>query len=207
MKISSQEIRILNFLRYGAIILVIILSFIITNIFIEQKKEYLKNELETLETSFISKNKTNVQNLVNNIHRLILIEKDTAKIQLKEKIKEEVYKAHAIATTIYNENRKKANYSKKDTINQIKEVLRSIKFSNGNAYIFIDSISGEKILHEIKDFEGQNFLEFKDATGYQFVKTIVKTIKDKTETFDEYYWYKGKDRTNSYKKIGFYKYF
>ncbi len=36
---------------------------------------------------------------------------------------------------------------------------------------------------------------------------VQQPVKNKTEAYDEYYWYKSKDDKNTYKKISFYKYF
>ena len=58
-----------------------------------------------------------------------------------------------------------------------------------------------------KDIEGKNLLEYTDAKGYQYMKKIADTVINKTEAYDEYYWYKSKDDKNTYKKLSFFKYF
>lgn len=83
-----------------------------------------------------------------------------------------------------------------------------MSFNNNRGYFFIDDINGVKILQPFnKEFEGKNMLDYEDAKGYKFVKKISETIKNKTESFDKYYWYKPNDRTQAYEKISFYKYF
>ena len=39
------------------------------------------------------------------------------------------------------------------------------------------------------------------------MKKIADTVINKTEAYDEYYWYKSKDDKNTYKKLSFFKYF
>ena len=81
-------------------------------------------------------------------------------------------------------------------------------YNDGRGYIFINNINGVNLLQPLnKDIEGKNLLEYTDAKGYQYMKKISDTIKNKTEAYDEYYWYKSKDDKNTYKKISFYKYF
>ena len=207
MTLFKKEKNILNIIKYGAISLIVILSFTLTQIFINQKEKDLSLNITQLEREYITHNKAVVKNLVNRIHGFIEVEKKKELSDLRNKIKEEVYNAHSIATAIYNKNKNKSNYSKQKTLEEIKNSLGAIRFNNDRGYIFIDTEDGRKILHPIKNIEGKNLLEHKDANGYQFVKKIVQTIKNKTETFDEYYWYKGTDEGKSFKKIGFYKYF
>ena len=104
MNIFFNEKALLNYIKYGAIIIVVISSFIITNIFIEQKKEYLEKELEEIEKSFIRSNKIVTENLVNNIHNFIKVEKEIEEKELKKKIKEQVTQAYSVIEGIYNQS-------------------------------------------------------------------------------------------------------
>lgn len=91
----------------------------------------------------------------------------------------------------------------------IKDALRQIRFNEGRGYYFIHDIQGNNRLYPLdKTQENKNFLNLKDTNGYEFVKTIVKTIKNKTETFDSYYWSKPTNEGDRiHKKISYYKYF
>ena len=81
-------------------------------------------------------------------------------------------------------------------------------YNNGRGYIFIDDRNGVNLLQPLnKDIEGKNLLEYTDAKGYQYMKKIADTVINKTEAYDEYYWYKSKDDKNTYKKLSFFKYF
>ncbi len=207
MKTSQNEKNLLILIKYGAVLLIILFSFIITSIFINQKKAYLKKELQTLEKTYVEQKKTELKNLVNRMYTIVEVGEKNSFNKLKEHIKEEVYSAHAIATSIYHQNKKSENYSKEKTITQIKETLRAVNFNNGNGYIYLLDTHGNTILHKIKELEGKNLLEVKDSNGYQFIKTIISTLHNKSERFDVYNWYKGEDKSKSYTKIGFYKYF
>ena len=200
----QHEKNILNIIKFAPIILVIILSFVFTNIFITQKKELLLEEKIKLEEKYIQENKKRIKFLTNKVFAIIEEEKNNSESALKEMIKNKVYEAHRVATNLYNLEKSTPH---PHILQSVKEALRAMTFYDGRGYIFMDDINGVKLLNPIKEIEGKNFLNFKDPKGYQFVKKIVDTIENKTETFDVYHWYKGLDRTKSYRKISFYKYF
>ncbi|MGB5918061.1 sensor histidine kinase [Arcobacter sp.] len=212
MKFFDNEKNILNLIKYGAIVPVIIFSFIITYIFIEQKKQDVKNEVEILKTNYLNENKKIVKYEVLNIISLINDEISKAEESLKESIKNKVYEAYKVANILYTEESNdflnEDTRSKKRILTTIKHALTGMSYNNNRGYFFIDDINGIKLLQPFnKEFEGKNMLEFVDAKGYKFVKKISETIKNKTEAFDKYYWYKPNDKTQAYEKISFYKYF
>jgi len=200
----KNEQNILNIIKFSPIILVIVLSFIFTNIFITQKKELLLQDKINLEEKYILENKKRVEFLTNKIYAIIEEEKNSSESALRLMIKNKVYEAHRVATNIYNLEK---NNSKEHILNSVKAALKGMTFYDGRGYVFMDDINGIKLLNPIKEIEGKNYLNFKDPMGYQFVKKIVQTIKDKTEAYDTYHWYKGLDSTKAYPKISFYKYF
>ena len=155
---------------------------------------------------FVKFHNEEIQEEVEKVHSYIKNEQINSIDELKKEIKQRVYEAHAIATRIYEDN--KTSKSKQEIQELIKTALGSIIYNKGRGYFFIDNEEGIGILQPLnRHLENVNKLEFTDAKGYQFVKTIVETIKQKSERYDSYYWYKGGDKINSYEKISFYKYF
>ena len=212
MKFFDNEKNILNLIKYGAIIPVIIFSFIITYIFIEQKKQDVKKEVDILKTNYLNENKKIVRYEVENIISLINDEISKSEENLKKTIKEKVYEAYKVANILYteesNEFSNEQTRSKKRILTTIKHALTGMSYNNNRGYFFIDDINGVKILQPFnKEFEGKNMLDYEDAKGYKFVKKITQTIKNKNEAFDKYYWYKPNNKTQAYEKISFYKYF
>ena len=206
MTILNNEKNILKIIRFGAITAILILSTIITYLMIKESNNKIQKEIEIFKNDYLTTNKTYIKNEVNRVITFMNYEINNSEKSLKLFLKEKVYEAHNIATTIYNTQ---SNLLKNEDISKmIKNTLGTMTYNNGNGYIFMDDINGVKILQPLnKDLEGKNFLEFTDAKGYKFVKKITDTIKNKTETYDEYYWYKSKDDKTAYKKISFYKYF
>jgi signal transduction histidine kinase len=211
MKSVKKEQVILNFIKYGPILFVLILSFIITQITLEDKKENFVQEIKHMEKTFLFTNKKRVKEEVEEVYNYVLNEKKNSEKLLQETIKSRVYEAHQIATNIFkNESNLEEghNHSKQQILDSIKNALGGMIYNEGRGYIFMDDIFGTSLFQPLhKDLEGKNFLEFEDAKGYKFMNKIVDTIKNKTESFDTYYWYKADDVENVYKKISFYKYF
>ena len=212
MNFLKNESRILNIIKYSPIVFVLILSLIITQIFIQQKNENLTNEIKAVKKVFHANNKKRVKEEINRIINNIKEEKDNFEESLKIEIKNRVYEAHQIATNIFIQESKlngtKYAHSKEQIFHTIKTALGGIIFNQGRGYFFIADVQGRSLLQPLNPkFEDKNLLNYKDANGYIFAQKMVDTIKKKSEAYDTYYWYKGKDKVNNYKKISFYKYF
>ncbi|RXK14641.1 histidine kinase [Halarcobacter mediterraneus] len=207
MESKYSERTILTIIKYGALIPIIIFSFLITYLSIKQKDDELNHEIKVLKEKFLQENKENVKNEVYRVIDSINYEIKSSDEALKTFLKDKVYEAYQIADNIYKEETKK-NKPKEEIYNTIKLALGGMIYNEGTGYIFLDDINGVKQLQPFnRSFEGRNFLHYEDAKGYRFVETIVQTIKDKTETYDTYYWYKSKEDKTAYKKMSFYKYF
>ncbi|WP_321471334.1 cache domain-containing protein [Halarcobacter sp.] len=206
-KNTTTEKTLINIIKYGAVIPIVLLSVIFTYIFIQYKNKELIDEISNLEIKFLNDNKKNVKDEVKRVIDSINYEIGISEQNLKKSLKNKVYEAHTIASNIYKEELK-IGKSKEEIFKTIKNTLGSIIYNNGRGYIFIDDINGIKLLQPTnKSFEGKDFSNFKDPHGYNFVKKIIKTIKNKTETFDKYYWYKSQTDKTAYEKMSFYKYF
>ena len=211
MKNIKKEHAILNFIKYGPILFVLSLSFIITEITLEDRKKTFIEDIKHIEQDFLLTNKKRIKEEVEEVYTYILDEKENSEKLLKEELKNRVYEAHQIATNIFkNETNLEEGHvhSQEHIFNSVKYALGGIIYNKGRGYIFMDDIHGTKLLQPLnKELEGKNLLNFKDAKGYRFVHKIINTIKNKTEAYDSYYWYKAGDKENAYKKISFYKYF
>ena len=211
-KIFNSEKKILNIIRFGAIIPILIFSCIITYILIDKKNEELKNEIDSIKSEYLERNKTNVKKEVDRVVDSINYEINKSDESLKFLLKEKVYEAHSIATNIHKEEsdfiKNGHTHSTDHIFETIKNALGGMIYNNGRGYIFIDDRNGVNLLQPLnKDIEGKNLLEYTDAKGYQYMKKIADTVINKTESYDEYYWYKSKDDKNTYKKLSFFKYF
>lgn len=201
----NNEKKLLNFIKYSPLVFVSILAILINVLIYWQNEIHFEKEIKKVKTDFAETQKLLVQNEVNLAYNDIINQKNSIEENLKKDIKERVYQAYAIVENIYKQHKHEGN---ERVIQIIKNSLREIRFNDNRGYFFIDNVDGIKILQPINpEFEGKNFLHFKDPLGYEFVKTISQTIKENSERYDEYFWYKPNDKTNIYKKISFYKTF
>ena len=203
---NSKEKQIIYIIKYTPPVFIIVISCIITIMLYLENKKTFNDEKNRIETQFIKENKEVIKDNVSRVYTFIQHLKETTEDELKLNIKNRVYEAHAIATNIYETY--KHTKSKEEILEIIKVSLSQIRFNENRGYFFIDDVYGNKLLYPInKKLEGKNLLEYKDINGYELIKTIVETIKNKTERFDEYYWEKPNGMKKAYKKISFYKYF
>ncbi len=206
MKILKDEKYVLNIIKFGPIFFVIVFALFITQALIYEKNTIFKKEIGLVEETYLDSNKKRIENEIERIYREIEEEKIASKELLEEEIKSRVYEAHNVATNIYNDTI--SSTDKSYIFSMIKNSLGSIIFNNGRGYFFINDIRGYNLLQPLnKKIENKNLLNVKDVNGYFLVKTMVETIKAKTERFDTYYWYKNAKEKKPYEKIAFYKYF
>ena len=203
---NKKEQQILKIIKYTPSAFILISSIIVTLFFYFENKKTFLEEKENIEKNYILENKAIAQDEVNRVYDFIKHLQKTTENELKESIKNRVYEAHTIATAIYDKY--KDEKSKEEILDIIKTTLNDFRYNQGRGYFFIDNIKGEKVLQPPnKALEGKSLLDYKDAKGYQFMQSIVKTIADKTERYDQYYWENPNSKVNNSKKISFYKYF
>jgi two-component system, NtrC family, sensor kinase len=142
--VNSKEQQILKIIKYIPSAFIIISSIIVTLFFyIENKKTFLK-EKKNIENNFVLENKAIAREEVNRVYDFIQHLQKTTESELKESIKNRVYEAHSIATSIYNKYKDKK--SKEEILEIIKTALNDFRYNNGRGYFFIDNSLGEKVL-------------------------------------------------------------
>ncbi|MDN5107949.1 cache domain-containing protein [Aliarcobacter butzleri] len=205
MRISKEE-QFLKIIKFMPSLFVIAFSFfIILFLYFENKKTFTKERKE-IEQKYILKNKEIIKEEVTRVYDFTKQLQKNTEEELKQNVKNRVYEAHAIASSIY-ENYKDTK-TKKEIFGLIKVAFDKIRFNDGRGYFFMDDTFGNKLSHPVdKSIEGKNFIDYTDVRGYKLFQSIVNTIKAKTERFDEYYWYKPNTNGEIGRKISFYKYF
>ncbi|MGD9623647.1 MAG: cache domain-containing protein [Arcobacter sp.] len=202
----SREKQFLKIIKFMPSIFVTIFSiFVILFLYFENKKTF-DEEKKDIEEKYILENKENIKEEVSRVYSFIKQLQKSTEQELKNSVKNRVYEAHGIATGIYEKY--KDTKTNEEIFELIKIALGSLLFNDGRGYIFMDDIYGNKLLHPIDtSIEGKNFIDYTDARGYKLFQSIVNVIKEKTERFDEYYWYKPNTNGQVARKISFYKYF
>ena len=203
---TSKEKQFLKIIKFMPSIFVIFFSiFVILFLYFENKNTF-NEEKKDIEEKYILENKENIKEEVSKVYSFIKQLQKSTEQELKNSVKNRVYEAHGIATGIYEKY--KDTKTNEEIFELIKIALGSLSFNDGRGYIFMDDVYGNKLLHPIDtSIEGKNFIDYTDARGYKLFQSIVNVIKEKTERFDEYYWYKPNTNGQVARKISFYKYF
>ena len=177
MKLSANENKILNIIKFSPILFVVFISFFSSQLYLTEREADFEKEIEITKQKYLFENKVKIKSEIERISNFINFEKRKSMNLLKKQMKERVYQAHRIAYNIYE--KEKNNHNKEELVLIIKNVLSNITYNNGKGYIFINDSK----------------------------KNNLSDIKEKLEKFDTYDTNKLKDIKNTYKKINFYKYF
>ena len=206
MDIAKEE-QFIKIIRFTPAVFVLVISFFVVLFLYFESKRTFYEEKKSIEEQFINENKEIIKDEVNRVYTFIKHLQSTTEIELKKNVKERVYEAHSLATNIYEKN--KDTKTKEEIFQLIKTALSGIRYNNGRGYFFMDDVYGNKLVHPIDtSIEGKNMLNYTDVKGYKLFESIVDTIKQKSERFDEYYWYKPNTNNKEIgRKISFYKYF
>ncbi|RXJ97971.1 histidine kinase [Arcobacter sp. CECT 8986] len=204
--LKRSEKTILQIIKYAPILFIIFLSMLITYVLLLNNQTYYKKEIKKIEYTFTQQSKEEIKLEVEKFYQYIMYQKNKSEEKLKKELKNRVNEAYDISYNIYLQNK---NKDKKTILKMIKDALRNIRFNDGRGYYFIHDIKGNNLLYPTNiELENKNYLNLKDKKEHFFVKKIVDTIKNKTESFDTYYWSKpSKEQDRVHKKISFYKYF
>jgi C4-dicarboxylate-specific signal transduction histidine kinase len=126
---------------------------------------------------------------------------------LKEDIKHQVYIAHNMMTSIYNEF--KDTRTKEEITLIIKTALKNIKFNKGRGYYFIYDLDGVGVFHPVKtEREGINLFNAKDINGTYIIQESINIAKsEKQEGYQIWMFDKPNGLLKEYEKIGFIKKF
>ncbi len=203
----QKENRFLKLVKYSLPLFTVIISACFILFIVLSNQSNFKKEAQELRKNFIASKKEEVKNEVEKVHKQIEIEKRVTQNDLRNEIRQRVYEAYAIAYTIFNKYKNKK--SEEEILTLIKDTLKNIRFNNDRGYYFIYDRNGVNLMHPIDStIEGKNQLEIKDIDGNAILKGFLPDSKDiYIERFSTWYWYKPFDSTQTYKKIGFHKYF
>ena len=201
---SKHESTILLIIKYVPPLFIISLSIIVSLSFFLNKQKLYNEEKFEVENLYVNSNKELIQSQVERVYDYIILQQKQTESKLKENLKHRVIEAYNIAMNIYNQNK----HLEKDILKKlIIDAIRPITFNNNRGYFFIYTMDGINILNAgFPSIEGKNFLEYQDAKGVFLIKEMKEILKQKNETFYDWYWNKPKEpKEKHFKKTGFFK--
>jgi signal transduction histidine kinase len=158
-------------------------SYRIDNIYEKRKQEMLQEK------------KQEIIDKVNIVHRLVSrIYQHRFKPENIEKVYRE--KLLAIIDTTFSiiskkyETLKQQGVAESEIQEELKDILRHLRYDNGEGYIFTYDFEGTLVSHADTTLDGKNLYHLKDAKGFYFVQDMVKVGKTTGEGFVHYYWRK-----------------
>ena len=206
MKLFTQEENLLNIIKYGPIIFVLIISFFFTQQFISQQQAIYNKEIKAIEKKYLDENKFRIKEETQRILKFIEEEKNNSTLRLKEELQNRVENAYQIASNLHNQY--KNSKTKKEIIQLIKDALREIRFNNNRGYYYMLTMNAVNVLHSLQpNLEGKDLYNIQDVKGNYFNHTTVDLMNKKTEGFVSYFWHKPGDLKKMYEKLTYNKKF
>ncbi len=201
----TQDLKLLRLIKIIPPIIVVAFAVWVNFIVINDNKIKLESDISTSHKNFIDTEKETIKAQINQLYQEINYEKSSTEAILKKEIKERIYQAHSIATTIYQQNK---NLSEAKVTKLITDALRSIRFNQGRGYYFIYKTTGTNVMHPVVPaMEGTSQWDFQDTRGNYIVRDMGQIAKQVGEGFYRWWFIKPQNKSQEFEKIGFGKYF
>ncbi|WP_375753727.1 cache domain-containing protein [Vibrio sp. HN007] len=202
-KISDQ--KLLTFIKYTPVAIIGLATLVIIALIFYDNRIEAEDRLATLRSDFIQQEKKRVRQEVDSVYQQMVYEKAHTEAALKSEIKQRVNEAHAIVSSIYNNNMDKP---RDEVIKLIKDVLREVRFNDGRGYYFIYEMDGTNVLlPHLEHMEGTSRWDMKDSRGSYIVQELLEKVEAHGEGFHRWWFFKPQDLDSDLEKIGFVKHF
>ncbi|KAB7886147.1 sensor histidine kinase [Poseidonibacter ostreae] len=148
MKLSVNENKILNIIKFSPILFVVFISLFSSQLYLIERESDFEKEIKVTKEKYLFQNKEKIKSEIERISNFINFEKRKAMNLLKKQMEERVYQAYRIAYNIYI--KEKNTSDKEKVLLLIKNVLNSMSYDDKQEYIIL------------KDSNKNNFLEIKE---------------------------------------------
>jgi len=184
---------------------IILIAFFSIYILYKNNQIHLNKEVERLTEQVMNEKEQAMEGEVLSVYDFIKQQRSLTTERIEKNIRQKVYEAHTIASSIYNNNRDKNDAQLKKLII---DALRNIRFSDGRGYFFIYDRKGINMMHPIlPDIENTNLWDFKDIKGKYVIRELSQlSMQQGAETL-RWWWKKPSDPQTEYEKIGYVEHF
>ncbi|MAC84146.1 MAG: histidine kinase [Arcobacter sp.] len=148
MKLSVNENKILNIIKFSPILFVVFISLFSSQLYLIERESDFEKEIKVTKEKYLFQNKEKIKSEIERISNFINFEKRKAMSLLKKQMEERVYQAYRIAYNIYE--KEKNTSDKEKVLLLIKNVLNSMSYDDRQEYIIL------------KDSNKNDFLEIKE---------------------------------------------
>ena len=166
---------------------------------------------EQQKKQIVSEKQQEIIDKVNLVHRLATrVYQHNSRPEYIEKVYREkltaIIQTTASVLTRRYELRKQQGVADNEIQAELKDILRHVRYDNGENYIFAYNLDGVLASHPDPKLNGKNGYDLQDAKGFYVVRALIETAQQKQEGFVHYYWNK-LENTDPKQKITYIKLF
>jgi diguanylate cyclase (GGDEF)-like protein len=197
--------KLLKTIQLIPVFLSTVFTLVIITLLIINNRIELNHSISDLRAEFNERQKQQIKNRVDTIYQQVSYERERTESSLKASIKEKVYQAYNVVSTIYSENK-----DQPDAVVQrlIVAALKSVRFNDGRGYYFILDMQGKAIMiPHYPEQENINQWDAIDSKGTYVTREFISIAKNRGEGFNKWWFFKPDNHVEQREKIGFVKLF
>jgi signal transduction histidine kinase len=182
----NQEQGIKKTTLLSSTIIILIVATITGYNLIKTEYNNFKSHINSFKTTLIEREKFYIKSSVDNLKNDINFEEISIINNKKHRVKNQSIVAYNLAFSLYEKTK---NLSKEEQINLIKISIKQIAQKKNDINYFIIDTNGKLILNSENELdEAQNFYDFEDINGKNFINEIIEA-KEEKQNFVDYFWY------------------
>ncbi len=194
---------------YFLLFLVLTVTFLvgIGGVWIYKEISDFNQESKRIRKELLSEQKKILINKTNECVDFIKYQNTQSESKIKNRLKNFVSQAHAIASNIYEKN--KGKLSDREIKKRIKQAITPLRFANNRGYVFINTTQGVGVLYPFsKNIENRNLIDFQDINKNYIVRNEINLIQFQDEAYTKYVNHKKViNKYDAYTKVSFIKKF
>lgn len=164
------------------ILLTAVLSF---GLAIQSSISRLDNQIELLSENLYEEIRSNLKADVESAVNLIDLVRQQTEERYRDILVENVRNAQRISRDYYRDHR--STFSIEQMQKELRDILRSYRFFDGEGYYFLFSTEGEVVLYPVRpELEGSNNMEWQDEAGNYFIKEMLNILYRDGEGYLQY---------------------
>lgn len=193
-------------LIWSMVAIAVLSAGLVGSLWLFQEYSRYATETQGLRQEFLTQQQELIKKEVDHVIDFIEYQRSTAEAILKNRTRDRVLRAVAVAENIHAAYR--GSKSEQEIKEMIRESLRPVRFFAGQDYYFIYDMQGNNILLPFSpQLEGRNLWDLQDSKGLYTIRRMTEMIRAQGEGFLDWYWYKPGETEKMSRKIGFCKYF
>lgn len=205
--IGNRRISLSSAPFFASVIVIFSLGIFIGIFWMVNEYEAYMKSIENIRKNYKSQYRHRVQEELGKAIEFIEYKRAQADFHIENEIREKVQSAYSIASHIYS--RHKDEMSPAELREMVAEVLRPIRWNNGNGYYFAGQVESGVIDLFADDpiYEGKSLSAIKDGELVTIIGKLRTLARDKGAGIYRYDWSKPQFEGEKHAKISFVKYF